>query len=184
MYKLFIVLAVTVLFTLTGFKYKTQNTEWTLVSSSVTFKIKNAGFTVDGKFGAMSGTILFDPAKTTDNSIDVSINAESISTGNGTRDGHLKKKEYFDVATYPKISMKGTLIAKLTDGTYKGYFKLTLKGKTKDVVMPFTFSESDGKGTFKGTLKINRLDYGVGGSSIVMSDDVNLSIVVSTVKKQ
>ncbi|MBA2610765.1 MAG: YceI family protein [Bacteroidetes bacterium] len=184
MNKLVSILAVTILFTLTGSKYSAQNTEWTIESSSVSFKIKNAGFTIDGKFGVLTGTIIFDAVKSYSNSIDVFIDSKSINTGNGTRDGHLKKKEYFDVDAYPKINIKGSCFAKEKDGTFKGYFKLTLKGKSKDVVVPFSFTEKDGKGIFKGAFTINRLDYGVGENSMVLSDNATITIEVNVIKKQ
>ena len=53
----------TVFLSLISFTYKAQNTEWTVVSSTVSFKIKNAGFTIDGKFGALTATIIFDETK-------------------------------------------------------------------------------------------------------------------------
>jgi polyisoprenoid-binding protein YceI len=167
---------------LTSFTSNSQTSDWTITSSSVTFKIKNAGFTVDGKFGAVTGNISFDPNKTT-NLIEASIDAKSINTGNDTRDGHLKKKEYFDVATYTKISMKATSFSKEKDGTIKGYFKLTLKNKTSDIVVPISFTESNGKGQFKATFTINRLNYGIGKSSWILSDDATILIEANVVKK-
>ncbi len=169
--------------TLTGFTYQPQNTEWTIVSSTVSFKIKNAGFTIDGKFGVVTGTILFDAVKSYSNSIEATIDSKSVNTGNDTRDEHLKKKEYFDVDTYPKINMKATLFGKEKDGTYKGYFKLTLKNTTKDVVVPFSFTETDGKGVFKGMFTINRLDYGIGESSMILSDNTTITMEINVVKK-
>ncbi len=170
-------------FLLLGFTGKSQNTEWTIVSSNVSFKIKNAGFTIDGKFGAVNGTVIFEAAKSYSNSIDVTIDSKSVNTDNGTRDGHLKKKDYFDVDTYPKINMKASLFAKEKDGSFKGYFKLTLKNKTKDVVVPFSFTENNGKGLFKGTYIINRLDYGVGENSMILSDNATITIEMSVIKK-
>jgi polyisoprenoid-binding protein YceI len=80
-----------------------QNQEWQVNSSSINFKIKNAGFTVDGAFSGLSGKIIFDASKGFGNSIDASIDAKTINTGNGTRDGHLKKTDYFDVVNFPTI---------------------------------------------------------------------------------
>ncbi len=172
-----------VFFTLIGFTFRAQNNEWTQVSSTVSFKIKNAGFAIDGKFGVVTGTIFFDAAKNYSNSIDASIDSKSINTGNGKRDGHLKKKEYFDVDSYGKINMKATLFSKEKDGGYKGYFKLTLKNKTKDVLLPFSFNEADGKGVFKSVFTINRLDYGVGESSMILSDNATITMEINVVKK-
>lgn len=163
---------------LIGVSFKPSNTSWTIVSSSVSLKIKNAGFTVDGTFGKVSGVIIFDATKNYGNSIDATIDSKLINTKNETRDGHLRKKEYFDVETYPKINMKATLFKKEKDGSYKGYFKLTIKNKTKDVVVPFKFTENENNGTFKGEFTINRLDFNVGESSMILSDNVIVAIEV------
>jgi len=178
-----LVIAYIVFLTLTGFTYRAQNTEWTVVSSTVSFKIKNAGFTIDGKFGAVTATIVFDETKSSGNSIDAKIDSKTINTGNGTRDGHLKKEDYFGVDKFPKIQMKATLFGKEKDGTFRGYFKLTIKDKTKDIAVPFSFTQKDGKGLFKGTFIINRLDYGVGESSMILSDNATITIEVNIIKK-
>ena len=160
-----------------------QNQEWVVSSSTVKFKIKNAGFNIDGAFGGLTAKIIFDASKAYGNSIDATIASKSVNTGNGTRDGHLKKTTYFDVATFPIISMKATLIGKEKDGSFKGYFKLTIKGKTKDVLVPFTFTEKDGKGIIKGSFIINRLDFGVGESSMTLSNYATITIEVNATKK-
>ena len=172
-----------ILFGFTGFKSKTQNTEWIVASSSVTFKIKNAGFTVDGSLGALKATILFDAAKYYSSSIVATLDSKTINTGNSSRDGHLKKEEYFDIEKYPTISLKASLFSKEPNGSYRGFFKLTIKKTTKDVIIPFTFVEKNDKGLFKGTFTINRLDYGVGESSMILSDNASITIEVNVIKK-
>jgi len=162
---------------------KAQNQEWTIVSSDVSFKIKNAGFTVKGKFGNATGTIQFDPTKTSGNKMEVSMDANTINTDNNTRDGHLKKEEYFSAEKSPKISMSTTTITKETDGKFKGLFILTIKGISKIVPVLFSFTEQGANAKLSGSFKINRLDYTVGSSSFIMSDDVNVSIEVTCSKK-
>ena len=161
----------------------TQNQQWVVTSSSVKFKIKNAGFNVDGTFNGLTAKIVFDASKGYGNSIDATLESKSINTGNGTRDGHLKKTDYFDVVSFPVINMKATLFGKEKDGSFKGYFKLTMKGKTKDVLVPFSFTEKDGKATLKGTFTINRLDFGVGESSMILSNSATITIEVNATKK-
>jgi polyisoprenoid-binding protein YceI len=176
-------LITTVLVALIAFGTQAQNTEWNITKSSVKFKIKNAGFNVDGSLGAVTGTVKFDETKTTGNSIDVAIDSKTLSTNNKKRDEHLRKPEYFDIAKYPKISMKAVLFTKEKDGTYKGFFKLTLKDKTKDIAIPFTFKPTGNTGVFKGTFTINRLDYGVGESSFVLNDFPTITIELNVTKK-
>lgn len=161
----------------------TQSQEWVVSSSIIKFKIKNAGITVDGTFSGLNAKIFFDGSKSFGNSIDATIDSKTVNTNSGSRDGHLKKAEYFDVNTFPTINMKATLFAKEKDGSFKGYFKLTLKGKTKDVIIPFTFIEKDGKAILKGSFTINRLDYGVGESSMILSDNAKIMIELNVTKK-
>ena len=40
--------------------------------------------------------------------------------------------------------------------------KLTIKGRTQDVVAPFTFRQDGGNGIFDGGFTLKRLDFGVG----------------------
>ncbi len=176
-------LITTVLIAFIALSTQAQNTEWNITKSSIKFKIKNAGFNVDGSLGALMGIVKFDETKTTGNSIDVAIDSKTLSTNNNKRDEHLRKPEYFDVAKYPKISMKAVLFTKEKDGTYKGFFKLTIKDKTKDLAVPFTFKNNGNTGVFKGSFTINRLDYGVGESSFILNDFPTLTIELNVTKK-
>ncbi|HXD91842.1 MAG TPA: YceI family protein [Bacteroidia bacterium] len=160
-----------------------QNQQWTIVSSNITFKIKNAGFTVDGKFGSVIGSIQFDATKPSGNKIEASIDANTIDTDNSTRNGHLKKEEYFYVDKFPKINMSTTTITKEANGQFKGLFSLSIKGISKIVPVLFAVIEQQGKTKFAGSFTINRLDYTIGSSSFILSDDVVVSIDVTCVKK-
>jgi polyisoprenoid-binding protein YceI len=160
-----------------------QNQEWQVNSSAVKFKIKNAGFTVDGVFSGLTGKIIFDASKGFGNSIDASIEAKTINTGNEMRDKHLKKTDYFDVVNFPTIRMKATLFGKEANSDFRGHFKLTLKGETKYVLVPFSFVEKDDKAILKGNFTINRLDFGVGESSMIMSNNVVITIELNASKK-
>lgn len=159
-----------------------QNQVWKVTNSKVTFKIKNAGLTVDGSFKGLEADIQFDPAKGFGNKIEASVDVKTINTSINARDNHLKKEEYFNAEKFPRITMKSSSFSKGDDGKFKGFFSVSIKGTTKTVPVIFTFAETSGKATFSGTFKLNRLDYKVGESSWVMSDEVNITIVVEAVK--
>ena len=78
--------------------------------------------------------------------------------------------------------MKSVSIKHNSGSNYTGIFNLTIKDKTNQVQVPFTYTENSNDGEFKGTLKIKRTDYGVGGRSMVMANDVTISIDVITSK--
>lgn len=147
-------------------------------SSTVTFKIKNAGFYVDGYLKGFEGKVLFSKNALSGSSIEASVKTETINTGNKSRDNHLRKDDYFNAEKYPKISMKSKRFANSQSGDFIGYFDLTIRDVTKEVKIPFTYKESNGIGTFKGNFTINRRDYNVGGNSMVLGDMVIVDVEI------
>ena len=128
--------------------------------SKVSFEVSNMKFnTVEGTFTGMKGTIEFDPTDLSNAKMNVCRDANSVDTDNKKRDEHLRKEDFFDVANYPAICFALTSAEKSTTGsTATG--TLTMHGITKEVSIPFTFSDN----TFRGTLSIDRMDYEVGAS--------------------
>ena len=158
------------------------STSWAPSTGSVKFSIKNAGISVDGSFSGIYAAVKFDENDLANSSIYASVKASSVNTGIDKRDEHLRKAEYFDVANHPKIEMRSTSITKSANG-YNGTFKVTIKGKSKSLKMPFTFDNQGETGKFKGTMELDRLDFNVGESGFILSDDVKLNITLSVKKK-
>jgi len=153
--------------------------QWKVKSSSISFKIKNAGLTVNGTFSGLETAIDFNPLKPEDANIKASISANTINTGIEMRDNHLKKPEYFDVEKFPKITIQSTKIEKTGPISFLGTFKLNLKGTIKEIKIPFNFLKLADKTELKGSFSINRTDYKVGGNSFTLSDNVTVNIVLS-----
>jgi polyisoprenoid-binding protein YceI len=148
--------------------------------SKIHFVIKNFGIKTGGDFSGLRGTIKFDPKNPAASSFDVTVNAATIDTDNGTRDGHLKKEEYFDVKKYPTIHMASTKVqATVKPGRYQFNGNLTIKSTTKPIVFQFNVVEKNGGYEFvSDDIKLNRRDYGVGGSSVSMADELKVSLKV------
>lgn len=149
--------------------------------STLTFKIGNFGFDVGGSFTGFKGSINFDPQNVTSSSFDVTINAATVNTDNNLRDEHLKGASYFDVKDYPVIRFVSSKISS-SGNSFTAYGKLTLKGKTKDISIPFIATTGADNYQFKGSFKINRKDFGVGGTSTISNElEVSLNVLA---KKQ
>jgi polyisoprenoid-binding protein YceI len=142
--------------------------------SKISFELKNLGIKTGGTIGGVQGTISFDAAKLANSKIDATADVNTINTDNSMRDEHLKKEDYFDVQKYPKISLSSVSFKKNNRNNYTGMFNLTIKGITKAVEVPFTYAETATGAYFKGSFKINRRDFKVGGNSMTMSDDVTI----------
>lgn len=154
----------------------------TITKSAITFQIKNLGVNTGGSFSGFKGDIQFDPAHLESSSITATIETNTINTDNDSRDEHLKSDDYFDVAKYPKITMKSVSFKHKSGDNYAGTFNLTIKDKTNSIELPFTCTESGNTAVFKGSFKIKRSDYGIGGSFSVMSNEATIFIEVDTSK--
>lgn len=147
--------------------------------SKVKFTIRNLGMNVTGSFTGLEGKMSFDEKNPGASSFNVSVDVNTINTGIGARNNHLRKEEYFDVKNFPRIRFISTKVtASNKAGTYLLFGKLTIKNTTQDISFPFTATPQDGGYLFNGEFKLNRRDYGVGGSSIVLSDNLTVNLAV------
>ena len=157
-------------------------TKQTVTKSAVTYDIKNMGFNTTGSFGGLQADIKFDEQHLPTSSIEASIDVTSLNSDNTLRDNHLKSDDYFDVAKYPRIIMKSISFKHKSGNNYSGLFNVTIKDKTKQLDVPFTYVESGPSGMFKGSFKLNRQDFGIGGKTLTLSNEATVNISVETSK--
>lgn len=150
--------------------------------SEVKFSIKNFGLNVTGSFRGLKGVIIFDPANLSAAAFNVSVQANTVNTGNGSRDKHLKKEDYFNVASYPELNFTSNKISS-NGNAYTVEGALTIKGKKKNISFPFTVVAISNGYQLKGQFKINRLDFNVGSSSWVLSDELTVSLTIAAIKE-
>lgn len=147
--------------------------------SKVKFVIKNFGINTGGTFDGLKGSISFDAANLSTASFNVTVDAASVDTDMDARDKHLRKPEYFDVEKYPTISFKSSKITKTNKEGYLYMFgTITIKGVSKEISFPFTQVAKDGGILFDGEFKLNRRDFGVGGKSFSMADELTVQLQV------
>jgi polyisoprenoid-binding protein YceI len=146
--------------------------------SALNFTIKNFGIETTGKFTGLQGDITFDPANPATANFDVSIDAASVNTDNSLRDGHLRGESYFDVKNYPRIHFVSSKISADKKGAYVITGKLTIKKQARVISFPFSAVASNDGYLFKGTFKINRKDYDVGGTGTISNElEVSLNVL-------
>jgi polyisoprenoid-binding protein YceI len=128
--------------------------------------------------------------------VDVTIDANTVDTGEPKRDADLKSANFFDVAHYPTITFKSTKIERISAAKMKVAGNLTIRGITKPVVLDVEGPSGAVKDPWgntrvalNATTTVNRMDYGVkwnakmDGGGIVVGDDVNINIDLEMIKK-
>jgi polyisoprenoid-binding protein YceI len=145
--------------------------------SKIHFVIKNFGINTGGDFTGMKGDIKFNAAKPGESAFDVTVASKTVDTDNGSRDSHLRDKDYFNVDKYPTIRLQSTKIEGTNKAnTYMFTGNLMMKGVTKPVHFLFTARAQNSGYLFAGDFEINRRDFGVGGNSAVLNDNVKVSL--------
>jgi polyisoprenoid-binding protein YceI len=145
------------------------------------YSVKFSGKGVTGIFKTFTADINFDETKLATSTIAVTIDVASLNTGNAVQNRHSVGAEWFDATKYPKIKFTSSSIEKSGTGyIVKG--KMEVKGKVKDVAIPFNFTKSGAAGEFTSTLTIKRSDYSVGASSNDVSDEIKVEVKVPVIK--
>ncbi|MEQ8926316.1 MAG: YceI family protein [Fulvivirga sp.] len=152
-----------------------------VISSEISFSIKNAGIKVNGAFQLEDATIKFNPDDLDNCTIEGSIKVNTIDTGIGLRDKHLKKEDYFDAEKHPLITLKSKTIKRNDSDSFEGVFDLTIKGITKNITISFAVNKTDkNQTTYSAQFEIDRLDFGVGSDSWIMGDEVKVFVTLVT----
>lgn len=176
--KLYFVFAV-LLFTSSAFVTLTTQSEYTVKEGfSIAFKSKDPS----GDFKKVKGTIKFDEADLGQSKFDITIDVNSISTGNAMQSKKAQTEEWFEASKYPQIKYISTKVEKATDG-YLITGNLTMKGVTKVKKITTKVEKATSGPVFTGKFSVNRIEFGVGKKSDAVPDFMNITFTVPTSKK-
>jgi polyisoprenoid-binding protein YceI len=151
--------------------------------AEINFTVKGIFGTVHGHFTGLQANILFNEKDLSKNSFSASVDAKTVSTGISLRNSDLRnKEEWFNTAKYPRISFQSKKMEKTPNG-YKVQGDLTIKGITKPVEIPFTFTGKEPNGVFTGQFTIKRAEFNLGkpGGSVGSEITVMLKIPVNAI---
>jgi polyisoprenoid-binding protein YceI len=159
-------------------------TRYTLdqAKSTLEFQFVQAGAQNKGKFTRFPVTLDFSPDNLAASKLDVVVETGSLDTGDKERDDTLKGADLLAVAKFPQAHFTSTQITKTASG-YDAVGKLTLRGVTRDIHVPFTFRAADEQGKPAGYLlgktALKRLDFGVGQGDWKSTEWVGNDVSVS-----
>jgi polyisoprenoid-binding protein YceI len=167
-------------------------TQWQIdpAHSAAHFSVRHLMISnVRGEFTKLTGSAQIDPANLAKSTVEVTIEAGSLSTREPQRDEHLRSPDFFDVAKFPTLTFRSKRIESLGPEDFKLTGDLTIHGVTKqatfDVEGP-TPSVKDPWGNVRAgvtaSAKINRKDFGLvwnavtEAGGVVVGDEVKITI--------
>ena len=146
--------------------------------SSIKFFVK-ASVNLEGDFEKWNSTLTFTSPDVSTGVLDVKIQADSVNTGSGMKDGKLKGKDFFDVKENPFITFHSTKLVQTGPNTVEVDGDFTIRGVTKPEKLTFTVTGAGtGSGSIKGTMAFDRKDYGMnkGIPFIKVADRVEVTV--------
>ena len=146
--------------------------------SWIRFESKQMNVPVEGKFRRFDGAVTFDPKKPEATRAEFEVEPASIDLGNEEGETEVRRKLWFDIATFPKARFVTRSVKATGNGKYEAAGTLTIKGVSHDIVAPFTLAEAAGMRTVDGQFTIKRLQFRIGeaqwSDTEAVADDVRV----------
>ena len=163
--------------------------------AQVGFVGRHFGLTkVRGRFTGVEGALVMGD-DIVESTVSVDIEMASVSTGDQTRDDHLRSSDLMDVAEYPGATFRSTDLS--TDGaaaTLTG--NLTIKGVTRPITLDVEYLGcakdpwDNERAVFSAAGKINREDWGLTWNMILetggllVSKEIRIEVEVELIRQQ
>ncbi len=176
-----------------------QKTKWVAdpAHSRIGFTVTHMVITeVEGKFDKFTVEVYSDKPDFSDARAIVTIDVNSINTGNAKRDNHLRSPDFFDAAKYPTIKFVSKKMQRVGKNRYKLIGDLTIRNVTKEVALDVEFRGTvrdpwgNTRAGFKVSGEINRQDFGVSWNKtldqggLVVGNTVKLDIDLELIRQK
>ncbi|WP_250283974.1 MULTISPECIES: YceI family protein [unclassified Frankia] len=151
--------------------------------------------TVRGSFRSFEGALRLDGSTPTASHATISIDTDSIDTGNADRDTHLRSPDFLDAGTHPTITFTSTGIRPGSgQDSYVATGGLTIHGTTRvvEVAVEFQGSAVDPSGHsrvgFAATSSLSRKDFGLTWNApleaggVLIGDKVTIDADISAIR--
>ncbi len=146
--------------------------------SEIVFVSKQMGVPVEGRFKKFDAQISFNPSKPETSKIAFTVDTGSATLGVPETDAELPKATWFNVPKFPQATFQSSSVKGLGAGKFEVAGKLSIKGLSRDVVVPVTLTQSGAATTAVGTFSLKRLAFKIGenewSDTAMVADDVQV----------
>ena len=130
--------------------------------SEIAFTTRQMGVPVEGRFGRFSAQVTLDPRQPETGSIGIAIDTASARFGNAELDAEVPKPTWLDAVGFPQASFQSSRIRAAGPGRFEVAGKLSIKGSTRELVVPVQLAPAGAHHVASGSFTIKRLDFKVG----------------------
>lgn len=131
--------------------------------SEIRFVSKQMGVNVEGRFRKWKANVVFLPRDLSKSKAEVDIELGSIDLASDESETEIKSPLWFDTRRFPVAHFSSTSIKSVGGDRYEIAGQLTLKGVTRDIVVPIAFKrDASGNNVGEGSFPLHRTDYKIG----------------------
>jgi len=131
--------------------------------SEIRFVSKQMGVNVEGRFRKWKANVVFLPKELAKSKAELDVDLGSIDLASEESETEVKRPKWFDTAKFPTARFVSSAFRAVAPDRYEVAGKLTVKGITRDAVVPITLKkDAGGTSTVEGSFTIKRLDYKIG----------------------
>ncbi|MFC7840153.1 YceI family protein [Streptomyces sp. NPDC001046] len=151
---------------------------WTVdpVHSSVAAVARHLGISsVHGRFTEFSGAIEIAPGDVTASRVEAVIQAASVDTGNGMRDGHLRSPDFLDVERFPEITFRSTGLTAAGADRWTVHGELGMRGVVRPVDLDLAYLGTGPdpwggtRAAFRATTELRREDFAMNYNQVLQA---------------
>lgn len=146
--------------------------------SEIAFTTRQMGVPVDGRFGAFTAQVRFDPKNLAQASVAFTIDLASARIGTSETEAELAKPDWFNTKAFPQASFRSSGVKALGGNRFEVAGQLAIKGMTRDVVVPVTLTQAGTTSTAQGQFTLKRLQFRIGDGdwkdTSMVADDVGV----------
>lgn len=147
--------------------------------SGIGFVFTQMGVNVSGRFKKFSARLQFDPARPALGQAAIDVDLASVDTGSEEGDDAVAGREWFNTRAFPTAHFESTAVKALGGNRYQLAGKLSIKGHTRDVVVPASFAVQGAIGVFTGAFTLHRADFAIGEGEWAAFDTVANEVQVN-----
>lgn len=148
--------------------------------STIAFGATFEGAEFGGVFTRYAARLFFDPDDLGNSRFDVRIDVSSADTGSGELNEGMLLPDWFDSGRYPQATFVTSQIQHSRDNRYVAVGSLEIKGISRQVRLPFSWTAEGDSATIEGEATLNRGDFRIGEGEWASGAIVGLPVKVST----
>lgn len=146
--------------------------------SDITFVSKQMGVAVEGRFKRFDAQIRFNPSKPETSQISFTVDTGSATLGVPETDAELPKATWFNVPKFPQATFQSSAVKGLGAGKFEVAGKLSIKGYSRDIVVPVVLTQNGATTVASGSFGLKRLAFKIGenewSDTSMVADDVQV----------